>query len=41
MNPRRLPTTIINGKEYFIDERLKQFRDVENPHDFIDFDGDG
>jgi hypothetical protein len=26
-----------NGKTYFVDERLKQLRNVQNPHDFIDF----
>jgi hypothetical protein len=36
--PRRLPTvTLDNGKTYFIDERLKQLRNVLNPHDYIDF----
>jgi hypothetical protein len=36
--PRRLPTiTLDNGKTYFVDERLKQLRNVHNPHDFIDF----
>jgi hypothetical protein len=36
--PRRLPTiTLDNGKTYFIDERLKQLRNVRNPHDFIDW----
>ena len=36
--PRRLPTvTLDDGKTYFIDERLKQLRNVNNPHDFIDF----
>jgi len=36
--PRRLPTvTLDNGKTYFIDERLKQLRNVFNPHDYIDF----
>jgi len=36
--PRRLSTvTLDNGKTYFIDERLKQLRNVNNPHDFIDF----
>lgn len=35
--PRRLPTvTLDNGKTYFIDERLKQLRNVLNPHDYID-----
>lgn len=37
-SPRRLPTvTLENGKTYFIDERLRQLRNVHNPHDFMDF----
>jgi len=28
-----LPTVHINGKTYFIDERLRELRNVENPHD--------
>jgi hypothetical protein len=36
--PRRLPKVRLdNGKTYFIDERLKQLRNVKNPHDYIDF----
>ena len=36
--PRMLPTvTLDNGKTYFVDERLKQLRNVFNPHDYIDF----
>lgn len=36
--PRRLPTiTLDNGKTYFVDDRLKQLRNVHNPHDFIDW----
>ena len=36
--PRRLPTvTLDNGNTYFIDERLKQLRNIKNPHDYIDF----
>ena len=36
--PRRLPAvTLDNGKTYFIDERLRQLRNVHNPHDFIDW----
>ncbi len=36
--PRRLPTVKLdNGETYFVDERLKQFRNVNNPHDYIDF----
>ena len=35
---RMLPTvTLDNGKTYFIDERLKQLRNVKNPHDYIDY----
>ena len=29
--------TLGNGKTYFIDERLKQLRNIKNPHDYIDF----
>ena len=37
--PTRLPTIVLdNGKTYFIDDRLKQFRNISNPHDFIDFE---
>ena len=25
-----------NGKTYFIDDRLRQLRNIQNPHDFID-----
>ena len=36
--PRMLPTiTLDNGKTYFIDERLRQLRNVKNPHDYIDY----
>ena len=36
--PRMLPTvTLDNGKTYFVDERLKQLRNVLNPHDYINF----
>jgi len=37
--PRMLPkVTLSNGKTYFIDERLRQLRNVQNPHDYIDED---
>ena len=36
--PRRLPVVISDGKEYFVDERLHEYRAVENPHDRIDMD---
>ena len=29
--------TLENGKTYWIDERLKQLRNVTDPHDYIDF----
>ena len=36
--PRRLPViTLKNGKTYFVDERLRQLRNVINPHDYIDW----
>ena len=38
--PRRLPAiTLKNGKTYFVDERLRELRNVHNPHDNIAFDG--
>ena len=30
--------TLSNGRTYYIDFRLEQLRDVENPHDFISFE---
>ena len=38
--PNRLPTITHKGKEYFIDYRLKQFRPVEPPLEFIPFDSE-
>lgn len=38
---RRLPTIEINGKTYYVDNRLRQYRNVENPHDFINMDEEG
>ena len=35
--PRRLPIVSIGGKRDFMDTRLRQYRNVENPHDFMDF----
>jgi len=35
--PRVLPIVEALGKRYFKDVRLRQFRNVENPHDFINF----
>lgn len=29
-----------NGKNYFVDWRLRQLRNINNPHDFIDFRND-
>ena len=28
----------LSKKEYFLDERLKQLRNIKNPFDFIDLD---
>ena len=36
--PRMLPIVSLHGTDYFIDLRLRQFREVTNPHNFIDFD---
>jgi len=35
--PLRLPTVTLDGKTYFIDKSLNQLRNVETPHDFMDF----
>ena len=35
---RQLPAiTLENGKTYFVDDRLRQLRNIHNPHDYIDF----
>ncbi len=34
----QLPIVEMKGKRFFRDDRLRQFRNVENPHDYIDFD---
>ena len=36
--PRRLPVVSWQGREYFVDSRLRQFREVKNPHRFVEFD---
>ncbi len=36
--PVQLPVVRFNGKSYFKDSRLKQYRNVMNPHDTLDFD---
>ena len=38
MSPRELPKVWINGKLYYRDDRLRQFREVSNPHNWIDFE---
>jgi hypothetical protein len=35
--PRRLPIVMIDGKPYFRDDRLREYRAVDNPHDRIAF----
>jgi hypothetical protein len=32
---RRLPIVVINGRRYFADVRLREYRAVDNPHDRI------
>lgn len=34
---RRLPIVTIKGREYFVDERLQEYRAVDNPHIRIPF----
>ena len=38
--PRRLPTVCFDGVEYFVDERLHEFREVHNPHQRVEFDSE-
>jgi hypothetical protein len=38
--PRMLPRVEVGGQTYFIDARLKELRNVENPHDRIVFCAD-
>jgi len=35
---RQLPTIEYKGKKYFRDDRLRQIRNVDNPHDYIEFE---
>ena len=35
--PGRLPVVTLNGKNYFRDDRLREYRNVKNPHDRIVF----
>ncbi len=35
--PRVLPIVELGGKRYFMDARLRQYRNVGNPHEVIDF----
>lgn len=35
---RALPRVVIDGVEYFVDERLREFRRCDNPHERITFD---
>ncbi len=36
--PQPLAIVWLHGVEYFIDTDLNQFREVDNPHNFVDFD---
>ena len=40
LGPRKLPILNCNGIDYFIDARLKQFREVSNPHHSVEFDSE-
>jgi len=35
---RALPVVVIEGRRYFRDDRLEEFRAVDNPHERIAFD---
>jgi len=36
--PTQLPTEKLGRKMYYRDDRLRQYRNVKNPHDFMSFD---
>ena len=38
--PVRLPVVQFEGKRYYLDLRLRQLRNVENPHDYVDYADD-
>ena len=38
--PRVLPVVQYGQTRYFADLRLRQFRDIENPHNYVDFDSE-
>lgn len=35
-----MPIVQVGPTQYFADLRLRQFRDVESPHDYVDFDSE-
>jgi len=38
--PWTLPIVLYKTTSYFADLRLKQFRDIDNPHNYVDFDSE-
>jgi len=38
--PRMLPMVECDGRSWFVDERLGEFRDIWNPHRRVTFDSD-
>jgi len=38
--PWALPIVRYGAVKYFADLRLKQFRDINNPHNYVDFDSE-
>ena len=38
--PRVLPVVQYGQIRYFADLRLRQFRDIENPHNYVEFDSE-
>lgn len=38
---RGLPIVRISGVRYYLDTRLRQLREVDNPREYIDLDGEG
>ena len=38
--PRSLPVVQFGPTQYFADLRLRQFRNVQKPHDYVDFESE-
>jgi len=37
MPTRQLPIILYQGKKYFVDHKLREMRNINNPHDYINY----